>query len=93
MYTQYIALIIGIIWMLIIFVTILIKPNPSDSQMYVFRVILAIAAAGIGGIIPGFINIEYGTIGEVLITAGGAIVLFIIVYLLNPPKVFQSLKS
>jgi hypothetical protein len=52
-----------------------------------------LGAANLGAIIPGFINFT-GNIGEIAIRAGGAIALFLVVYLINPPtKVVESLKA
>jgi hypothetical protein len=53
---------------------------------------LALGAACLGAIIPGFIELD-GTIMEVGIRAGGAIALFLVVYLLNPPEAVINLLS
>jgi hypothetical protein len=68
-------------------------PQPTVFQFWVFRVLLSLGAANLGSIIPGFIDIKW-EIGELLIRAGGAIALFLVVYLINPPtKVVESLKT
>lgn len=36
-------------------------PNPTDFQVFVFRVILALSAAGVAAMIPGFINLRINT--------------------------------
>jgi predicted signal transduction protein with EAL and GGDEF domain len=55
-----------------------LSPNPTDSQWFVFRVTIALAAACIGAVIPGWISI-----GLPAIRAGGAIALFVLVYWFN----------
>lgn len=56
--------------------------NPTETQWFVFRVVLALAAAGVGAVLPGVINVPAGRV----IRAGGALALFVIVYWYNPPK-------
>lgn len=58
-------------------------PNPTPSQYETFKIVLALAAAGIGGILTGFINIE-GTFQKVVFRSGGALALFLIIYFFSP---------
>ena len=46
----------------------------------------SIAASGIGAIIPGMINIEMAREHNFVLRAGGAIALFVLIYLINPPS-------
>jgi len=55
-------------------------PNPTPIQIKSFITVLALAAAGIGGVIPGFIEIKY----RAAIRAGGALSLFVIVFFFQP---------
>ena len=57
-------------------------PQPTATQWFVFRVVLALAAAGIGAVIPGLIVVNVSK----TVRAGGAIALFVLVYTLNPPQ-------
>lgn len=58
------------------------KERPlSPLAVLICRVILALCAAGIGAVIPGWAN--YKSPG---LSAGGAIVLFLVVYLWNPAE-------
>ena len=69
--------------------------EPTVFRLLVFRVIMALGAACLGAIIPGFINLV-GELGEITIRAGGAIALFLVVYLINPPsnvRDFAKLKK
>jgi hypothetical protein len=70
---------IGVASLAGILAAVLFVPCPSSAQFFVFRLILAMGAAGIGSILPGFLNIESG-----VAKAGGALGLFVLVYLLNP---------
>ncbi len=69
-----IGLIIAIL-LLVIFI-----PCPSASQYFVFRIVIALAAAGLASVIPGIFNINL-TNG---ITAGGALAIFAVVYFFDP---------
>jgi hypothetical protein len=77
---QHIPLIVGIGLMLLIAVFAYFVPLPSSWQQGVFLTILALAAAGIAAIIPGFIEVQY----KGLLRAGGAIAVFCIVYFFKP---------
>ncbi|MEM8641927.1 MAG: tetratricopeptide repeat protein [Cyanobacteria bacterium P01_G01_bin.54] len=76
------------------FVTVLLfiaifVPNPTIFQIFVFRVILSLSAGGVGAIIPGFLNVQF----KGLVRAGGALALFTLVYLFNPPELITKSTS
>ena len=75
------ALIIGICFLITIIIVAISLPEPSKFQIFVFRITLALAAAAIGAIIPGFILVKFRN----FVRAGGAIALFVLIYLVNPP--------
>jgi hypothetical protein len=55
-------------------------PYPAPFQYTVFRIVLALAAAGVAALIPGFIEVSYRT----AVRAGGALAVFVIVYFFSP---------
>ena len=57
-------------------------PNPTPFQYTVFRIILALAAAGVAAMIPGFITAEVAT----YVRAGGAMAVFAVVYFFSPAE-------
>lgn len=67
-----------------ILVTILVIairfPHPTSFQYTVFRIVLAIAAAGVAALIPGFIDV---TVSD-FVRAGGALAVFAVVYFFSP---------
>ncbi|MEO6730727.1 MAG: hypothetical protein ABIN01_05885 [Ferruginibacter sp.] len=71
---------VGLGLLIVIILLVVLIPCPSQSQYLVFRIVIALAAAGIATIIPGFINL---TIPKG-ITAGGAIALFALIYFFDP---------
>lgn len=71
----------GLIFLSVILVIAILFPNPTDWQIFVFRVALGMAAAGIGALVPGFITVNVHR----YVRAGGALALFAIVFFMNPP--------
>jgi MFS family permease len=69
-----------------LFVLAIVIPNPTPFQYWVFRVILALAGAGIGAALPGFITVKLPLLAKGLLHAGGALAMFAIIYLVNPPR-------
>ena len=61
-------------------------PHPSDFQYLVFRIVLALASAGIAALIPGFLEIELQT----WLKAGGALAVFAIVYFKSPANLVKQ---
>jgi hypothetical protein len=79
----------GVIFVVTLLVFAITVPNPTESQFFIFRIVLALAAAGVAAIIPGFLNIESKT-ALYAIRAGGALGVFLLVYLVNPPAVLRN---
>lgn len=63
----------GVVFVVVILAIVLWVPEPSAFQAFAFRVVLALAAAGIGAVVPGFIVARIGNV----VRAGGAIALFV----------------
>jgi uncharacterized integral membrane protein len=74
----------GVLFVLLLLVIAIWIPEPTEFQIFVFRVVLALAAAAVGSAVPGVLHIE-SRIGKLLIRASGALALFAIVYSVNPP--------
>ena len=79
-----VLLTVGLVLIFVALIVALIVPKPSVFQFWVLRVILALGGACIGAIIPGFIEFA-SQINEIALRAGGAIALFLVIYLINPP--------
>ena len=71
----------GVTFLLILLGVAFLAPNPTPFQLVVFRVVLALAAGCIGALIPGFIEVKFRN----WLRAAGAMALFAVVYLVNPP--------
>jgi hypothetical protein len=79
----------GLIFVVVLLVMAIAVPNPTEFQLLVFRIVLALAAAGVAAIIPGFLNIESRT-ALYAVRAGGAMGVFLLVYLVNPPALIHT---
>jgi hypothetical protein len=77
-----IPVIVGIFFTLLTIFLIVYFPCPTQAQYSVFRIVLAIAIAGIAAVIPGFIHVRY----KGLISAGGALAVFLVVLYVTDPK-------
>lgn len=70
----------GVFFALVLLLIALFDRKPSPIGMLIYRVLLALVAAGVGAVLPGMIDVNVNAI----IRAGGAIALFVLVYRFNP---------
>jgi hypothetical protein len=80
------ASLFGVVFVVTFLVIAVRFPNPTEFQRTVFRIILALSAAGVAAMIPGFISLEMGASQGLALRAGGAIAVFTLVYFFNPAK-------
>lgn len=78
---QIAAFVFGFIFVAIMLIVGIAIPNPTSSQLFIFRTVLSLAAGGIGAVIPGFLDVKI----SVYVRAGGAMALFALIYMVNPP--------
>lgn len=84
------SIVIGCISLIAIVTIALLLPNPTEFQEFIFRGLLALALASIASLVPGFMNLKIGTRSSkayFAIYAGGAIAIFVLIWLVNPPKI------
>lgn len=81
----------GVIFVAVLLGVAFAAPNPTDFQLFVFRIVLALAAAGVAAVIPGFLHIESKT-ALYAVRAGGALGVFLLVFLVNPPALLHKEK-
>jgi hypothetical protein len=60
------------------------QPLNRPGQIALVRLIAALGAAGVGAILPGFLNVELKQDALVVLRGGGALAIFAIVYLVDP---------
>lgn len=83
------GLVIGVLFALIILLAAIFIPNPTSTQFFIFRGIFAISLAAIAAIIPGLLTVE-SRFQKFSVRATGAIAVFVIVWMLNPPALIGS---
>jgi hypothetical protein len=79
---------IGVGLLVLTVIIALFVPRPTSFQMFVFRIVASLGAAGIGASLPGFIGFKSASV-----TAGGAVALFVLIYLVNPPRLARNLAG
>jgi hypothetical protein len=87
---QLLAFGFGVGFILLLVILAVAIPNPTDSTFYVFRVVLALAAAGFATAIVGLLSIKLSGGRRWQIRAGGAIVLFLVVFFGKPATLVTS---
>ena len=74
------AFVFGVVFVVVLLAVAFFVPNPTAFQYTVFRIVLALAAAGVAAMIPGFLAVNIST----WLRAGGALAIFVIVYFYAP---------
>ena len=75
----------GVIFVVVLLVAAFAVPNPTAFQYTVFRIVLALAAAGVAAMFSGFLNLQISN----WLKAGGALAVFAIVYFYAPAALEQ----
>jgi hypothetical protein len=83
----------GLAFLVAILVIAIVIRELTPFRLFVFRTVLAIAAAGFGAALPGLLHLSFSAIPNVVIEAGGAIALFVIIYKINPAQVAVSRRK
>jgi tetratricopeptide (TPR) repeat protein len=66
------------------------QPITDPGQFFFLRVLASISAAGVAAVIPGMLNVQIGQGKLLAIRGAGALAVFVIVFLVNPPEVFRK---
>ncbi|HWK95768.1 MAG TPA: DUF4019 domain-containing protein [Pseudolabrys sp.] len=74
----------GVVFLSAILVLVVLIPTPTAPQFFAFRLTLALSAAGVGALLPGFLRLDIPLPVRGGIRAGGALALFASVWFLNP---------
>jgi hypothetical protein len=79
----------GIVFLAVLLIIAIYFPNPTDFQIFIFRVVLAISAGAFASVVSGFLTVRTN-LPKVFVQAGGGLAVFIVIYALNPPKLITS---
>ena len=77
---RWFAFAFGVIFVSVLLYLATVVQNPSPLAIRVYITVLALAAAGVGAILPGFLEVRYKN----WIRAGGALALGVLVYVSEP---------
>jgi len=77
-----IVFLVGTAFMVFLIGFVLFVPEPTDKQFEIIRIVIAVAAAGVASMIPGFLNLRMGR----WLRAGGALAVFAVVYFYSPAR-------
>lgn len=83
------GLVVGVVFAFLILLSAIFIPSPTPTQFFIFRGVFSVSLAAIAAIIPGLLNVE-SRFQKFSIRATGAIAVFVIVWLLNPPALVGS---
>jgi hypothetical protein len=78
---------VGVAFVVLVFAVALLVPEPTPFQEFVFRVGLMLAAAFLGALAPGVLDIKFK---GPFVRAGGAAAFAALIYLVNPPALFHA---
>jgi len=84
------AFLFGLIFVTAILVLAAVFPTPTKTQYEIFRIVIALAAGGVGAVIPGLLDLKMA-LGltdsqKLTIAAGGALAVFVVVYFYSPAE-------
>jgi hypothetical protein len=80
------AFVFGAVFMAALLVLAVAIPNPTLSQLEIFRITIALAAGGGAAIIPGLLDLHLGQGARFALRAGGALAVFVVVYFYSPAR-------
>ncbi|REJ87027.1 MAG: hypothetical protein DWQ34_19095 [Planctomycetota bacterium] len=84
-----VSMIIGAVFIAAGLVVTLVNADISDRAFWIVRVMVSLGAALLAAGILGEIEVSGDVLG-LTVKAGGPIAVFVIIYLLNPPKTIEA---
>jgi hypothetical protein len=79
----------GVVFVVLILIVAVFDRDPPPFSLFIYRVVLSLAAAGVGAVIPGIVNVDINPV----VRAGGALALFVVVFWFNPPSIIAQAKK
>lgn len=86
---KYLGFIFAVVVIVVILITTVTTPNPTSYQYTVYRIVLSLAAGGIGAVLPGLMEVKF----KGWLRASGAAAFFAIVYFQSPALLQQNPES
>ena len=80
----WLAFAFGCVFVAVIMALAFTDDRLDDRRFELLRIVLALAGGGIGGIIPGFLDLNMKTGAKLALRAGGGLAVFVILYFWSP---------
>jgi hypothetical protein len=74
----------GCVFVAVILALAFMGGSLDDRQFEIIRIVLALAGGGVGGMIPGFLNLDIKSGSKLALRAGGGLAVFIVLYFWSP---------
>ena len=84
------AFIFGLGFVITLVVLAIKFPEPTPFQYSVFRVVLSLAAAGVGAMFPGFLDVSMNPSAAFVLRALAVLAVFVVVYFWNPAHLIAA---
>jgi len=80
------AFIFGVISVAVVLALTFLANNLDDRRFEILRIVLALAGGGIGGVIPGFLDLHMKHGSTWMLRAGGGLAVFVVMYFWSPAR-------
>ena len=87
------AVVIGTAFLTALLAIAVLIRNPTQFQIYVFRVVLSLSGGAFTTLIPGFIETRLSLPLKGIIRAGGGLAVFVLLFWFNPPALIHAPAS
>ena len=87
------AFVMGTAFLIALLTIAVVLRNPTPFQIYIFRVVLALAGGAFAALIPGFIETRVSLPQKLIIRAGGGLAVFLLIFWFNPPALIHGPAS
>jgi len=87
---QNIPAVIGLFLLLVALALGFAYPDPTEFQIFLIRAVFSLGAGGVASVIPGFFQFNAGLGAKFGISAGGALAVLALMYIVNPPRAGDS---
>jgi peptidoglycan/LPS O-acetylase OafA/YrhL len=78
------AFVFGCIFVAVVLALAFMGSSPDDRRFEILRIVLALAGGGVGGIIPGFLDLNMKAGTKWALHAGGGLAVFVVLYFWSP---------
>jgi hypothetical protein len=78
------AFVFGCVFIAAVLALAFIGGGINDRQFEILRIVLALAGGGVGGVIPGFLDLNMKVSTKWALRAGGGLAVFVVLYFWSP---------